>query len=396
MMRRSGDTVSVQPTFGHDPATVLVCPILPSDGWISIELYCRDLLRALQEAGCSSRIDVVTPPEIAGQSRISKQAARYFGYPKKVMAAYRDAKKPAVVHVIDQSCAHLCRRDIPFVASCHDLAIFHINDLNPLQHWLWRYRVQRLSYARRIMAGSESTARDIRHFLKVDPSIIRVSYEGVDPKFCPRGIVGRVGAHLDRLAGLRGDGLLLHVGSNIRRKGMDTLLIALASLVLKGLDLRLVKVGHDPRADGYGGLIEDLGIGDRVIYLGQLSDEDLIDVFNFCDIFCFPSYLEGFGRPLLEAMACGVPVVAADSSSLPELGGEAALYHPPGDAGALEAQLRRVLTEPALAERMRVNGLAIVRRFGWKKHATDLMAAYRDALSDPNGDACEQRTNGQL
>ncbi|WP_159460187.1 glycosyltransferase family 4 protein [Tistlia consotensis] len=371
--------------MGVEPATVLLCPVLPSDGWVSLELYYEDVRRALQAARLSAEVQTVLPSQKTAPSRLGKQIERYLDYPSLVRRAYRAATKPAVVHVLDQSYGHLCRSDLPTVVTCHDLALFEIHELNPLQLALWKYRVRGMRRARRVVAVSEATARDVERQLGMARARISVSHEGVDPKFRPRNIEGRKGVHLARLAGRRGDGLLLHVGSNLRRKGIDTLLAALAVLVQEGLDVRLAKVGRDPSQDGYGGLIEELGLRDRILYLGRLDDDALVDVYNACDVFCFPSRFEGFGRPVLEAMACGLPVVAAQSSSLPEVGGSAALFHPPGDVAALAAQVRRILTEAGLAERMRGDGFANCRRFSWRQHGADLIAAYRAALAERSG-----------
>ena len=103
----------------------------------------------------------------------------------------------------------------------------------------------------------------------------------------------------------------------------------------------------------------------NVIHLDYLDPARLAWVYEHAELFVFPSIYEGFGFPLGEAMAHGVPAIAARSSSLPEIGGDAALYFPPGDVGALEAQLRRVLSDSALRDELGSRGRARAAEFRW-------------------------------
>jgi len=115
---------------------------------------------------------------------------------------------------------------------------------------------------------------------------------------------------------------------------------------------------------------------DAVIFPGWVADEDLPAMVAGAACLAFPSEFEGFGLPVLEAMACGTPVVCSNTSSLPEVAGDAALLVNPLDTDALTAALRRVLSEPGLAAELRVRGIAQAARFSWERAARETMAVY--------------------
>jgi glycosyltransferase involved in cell wall biosynthesis len=122
---------------------------------------------------------------------------------------------------------------------------------------------------------------------------------------------------------------------------------------------------------------EALGLADRVGFLGPVPEADLPDLYAGAELFVFPSLYEGFGLPVLEAMACGVPVVCSQASSLPEVAGDAAVQVDPLDVAALADAIRRVLADADLRETMRVTGLAQAARFSWERTARQTLAAYR-------------------
>lgn len=118
--------------------------------------------------------------------------------------------------------------------------------------------------------------------------------------------------------------------------------------------------------------VERFGVKDRVIFTGFTADDDLPALYAAATLLVMPSLYEGFGLPVAEAMACGVPVVCSQASSLPEVGGEAALYFDPRDVSAIADTMRRVLADDTLREQMRARGLAQVRQFSWIKAANEL------------------------
>jgi len=127
--------------------------------------------------------------------------------------------------------------------------------------------------------------------------------------------------------------------------------------------------------------IERLDLKDQVIWAGYVFPDDLPWWYNSAEVFALPSRYEGFGLPLLEAMACGTPVVTSTASSLPEVAGDAALVAPPDDVDALADALYRVLTDDALRQELCARGLARAATFTWEATARRTAAVYRHALA---------------
>ena len=351
---------------------VLLAPALKIDGALSMDLYLENLLAAFREQP-DERFDfeVITPT--GGRGRLDKQWKRYVEYPR--LLAEKHALNPqAILHVLDHSYGHLCRGALLSVLTCHGLENFKLRLRYPWHQWLWTYRVKSMRFARRVLAISGDTANDVRRFTTTPPERISVNYHGIEPIFNPDG--DRHPALQARRAA--GDLLVLHVGMNIARKNIGLIFEALAILRSEGLPVRFVKVGPDPRDDGYAAQIDGLALTNYIDYLGWLQASELAAVYRSCDVLAFPSIHEGFGRPIIEAQACGLPVVIADTASAREIAGPGAPTHPPNDAAALAGQLRTLLTQPGERARQVKTGFANMNRFSWQAHARTLMKIYQE------------------
>jgi glycosyltransferase involved in cell wall biosynthesis len=126
-------------------------------------------------------------------------------------------------------------------------------------------------------------------------------------------------------------------------------------------------------------LVEQLGLGDRVRFTGWVADEDLPVLYSLADAFVFPSLYEGFGVPLLEAMACGCPVVTSTGGSCAEVVGEAGLCVDPADPAAIAGAVLRVVTEPGLARELGRRGVERARRFTWERTARATLSILAEA-----------------
>ena len=127
--------------------------------------------------------------------------------------------------------------------------------------------------------------------------------------------------------------------------------------------------------------VQELHLGDLVHFPGFIDEADLATLYSAADFFAYPSLYEGFGLPILEALACGAPVLAANNSCLPEAGGPGALYVQAEDVDSIAAGLVRLATDADLRQQLRAAGMAHAATFTWERSAQQLLAAYRKTLS---------------
>jgi glycosyltransferase involved in cell wall biosynthesis len=227
--------------------------------------------------------------------------------------------------------------------------------------------------AKLLFAVSQFSKGEIARLYGVPADDIAITYNGVDPqRFKP----GPEGADAVRELGLEPGGYLLTVGRLEPRKNHETLIHAYAEL---GADAPpLVIVGQ--RDFSYAQIDRAVvahGLQQRVRFLSSVGDQALPAVMRHAMAFAYPAFAEGFGMPVAEAMASGVPVITSDTTSLPEVGGAAALYADPNSSAELAAALRQVIGDAGLRERMREQGLAQVRKFDWQQSAQVLVHGVR-------------------
>jgi glycosyltransferase involved in cell wall biosynthesis len=239
-----------------------------------------------------------------------------------------------------------------------------------------RFRVLARSVVRRadlVITGSAASRDDIAALLGADPAKIRVTPYGVEPAFAPRATDPD---ELERRYGVRPP-YVLCVGTLEPRKNLSGAVRAFERVQGEFPDHTLAIIG------GKGWKREELervmaGTSARVVRTGYVADDDLPLLYSAADLFLFPSFGEGFGFPVLEAMACGAPVVAGDTTSIPELAGDAALLVPPEDTAAIADALRRVLGSPELTARLRAAGIDRARGYTWARCAGDTVDVYRE------------------
>jgi glycosyltransferase involved in cell wall biosynthesis len=257
----------------------------------------------------------------------------------------------------------------------HDLSFLHYPDhfVPKLVRYLSAVVPRSVARADRILADSEATRADLIARLGAPPDKVDVLYSGVDQRFTPEPEPGE-GDRLRARYGLGDSAYILSVGTLQPRKNYLRLIRAFAALSAE-TEIDLVIAG------GPGWLYEDVvseatKLGDGVRILGFVEEAELPALYRNAAVFAFPSLHEGFGLPVLEAMACGVPVVCSGVSSLPEVAGDAALLVDPQDTDELAAVLRRALEDGDLRRDMVTSGLAQAARFTWERAARQLSAAF--------------------
>ncbi len=278
------------------------------------------------------------------------------------------------------------RRGTRTLLTVHDLSFLHYPEhfVPKLVQYLTQVVSRSAARADLVLADSEATRSDIIASLGVAPARIEVLYGGVDSRFCPQPDPGEA-ERLRARYGLDERPYVLSVGTVQPRKNYVRLIKAFAQLRASRLQLVI--------AGGMGWLYQDILAeaekhAGSVRLLGFVDDGDLPALYRNASLLAFPSLYEGFGLPVLEAMACGVPVICSDVSSLPEVAGDAALLVDPLATAGLTEALARVLEDAGLRRQMISKGLAQAARFTWEQAARQLLGSF-DALA--HGSRIERR-----
>lgn len=230
-----------------------------------------------------------------------------------------------------------------------------------------------------VLADSQATKDDLVRFTGVAPARVTVVHLGRDEMLAPEQDPGRLTEVQQRL-GIASPGqpaprYMLYVGTLQPRKNLVRLVDAFAVARQQHPDLILVLAGRRGwLADPIFARVEVLGLHDAVRFPGYVADADLPALLSGALCFAFPSLHEGFGFPVLEAQACGAPVLVANTSSLPEVAGDGALLVDPLDTDAIAAGLLRLAGDPALRDRLRAAGFANLHRFSWQRCARETLA----------------------
>lgn len=264
------------------------------------------------------------------------------------LASYPGAKRIVTIHDMIPEMMPETRRRLDFLT-------------------LKKHYVQRADH---IVCVSEATKENL---LEIYPNVqvpVSVVHHGVHPRFTPNA---------DPIAQLPSR-YVLFVGNRGGYKDAGVLFHAFASIAQDFPDLELVFVGGGPLSNAERELLRKLSIDQRTRQV-NLSDADMVGAYAHAQAFVFPSRFEGFGIPALEAMACGTPTILAAATSLPEVGGDTALYFEPGKSDDLAAQLTTVLADPDLREALSKAGIQRAAGFTWHRSALSHVNAYREALA---------------
>lgn len=268
------------------------------------------------------------------------------------------------------------------VITVHDLTY----ELFPQWHTrgnILRYKntyISALKKMDRIIAVSENTRNDLIKLYKIDPKKIKAIYEAPDEIYRPTEDLKRF-AQIKRKYDLP-DRFILFVGVIEPRKNIVGLIEAYHQL-MGSIQQKLVIVGKK------GWLYEDvfktverLNLKKDIIFLDYIPKEELVFLYTACDLFVYPSLYEGFGLPPLEAMACGAPVISSNTSSLPEVIGDAGILIAPTNIEDLSTSMYKVLTDENLQEAMKLKGLERAKLFSWKKAAQETIKIYEEVCNE--------------
>ena len=267
--------------------------------------------------------------------------------------------------------------DRPYVLTVHDLAIYRHPEWFPDGQWFSVNLAYPLAVrlATRIIVPSLATKADLIKIFKVKEKKIAVIPHGVQPSPYPLPCSGEGKKRY-----------ILHIGTIEPRKNLTVLVRAFRKMIdtepeLREVELYLAGASGWKTDEAMDEIRKTQCEGYRITLLGRVSEEEKWKLLAGASCLAFPTFYEGFGLPVLEAMAMGVPVVCSDTSSLPEVAGVAALYADPNDIGAWTGQLAEVLKNKKTANALRERGRLRAKEFSWEKTASETVKAYRDALA---------------
>jgi len=269
---------------------------------------------------------------------------------------------------------------VPTLLTVHDLSFVRAPETSTpvLKAYLDRVVPRSVRRAAHVLADSQATKDDLIALYRTPPEKITVLLSGVNREFRPvtdPAALADVRAHYGIPPGVR---YVFSIGTVQPRKNYARLIAALAALGDDCADVHLVIAGGRGWLEGpIYRAVEEHGLAARAHFVGFARDEDLPALYSGAACLAYPTLYEGFGFPVLEAMACGIPVVTSNISSLPEVAGDAALLVDPYDVPALSDALRRLLTDASLRAALVERGVRQAAGFTWERAARELRAVYR-------------------
>tara|TARA_B110000014_G_scaffold263931_1_gene262464 strand:- start:2591 stop:4732 length:2142 start_codon:yes stop_codon:yes gene_type:complete len=315
---------------------------------------------------------------------VKMRLLRYLSYPYQIRKFNED-----IFHIIEHGYAHLTNKK-----NVTKNSIVTVHDLIPTMKWrgqikgmepgsrprLSMYSLNQLENARRIIAISENTKRDLVNLLGLNPNKIKVIYYGIGEQFKFKKEEKR--AELRRKLGLPDEKtkLILITGQELYKNHRTCLKVMKIIEAKYPKEIRMVRLGSDyPEWDKFH---KETKLVNKVIQINKLNLEEVADLYNCTDVLLFPSFYEGFGRPPLEAMACGLPVVCSNAASLPEVVGNAALVADPEDEKTLSNHVLSIITDDNLKESQIDKGLKNIERFSWRKNIEETINLYNEIINE--------------
>lgn len=371
------------------------------EGWLSMDCVAESLTGCLNADARRDLSAELVRPRFLGSS-LRRRAhgggafagARLFNrfavYPSWIV---RNRDRFDLFHITDHSYSHLIH-SLPedrCIVTCHDLDTFqcllepHLEPRSTAFRAMTRRILDGFQSAHRVICDSNATRDRILHYGLVPPERLAVIPIGVDPLFSPRPDP-EADAQIAQMLEPRVNGgiELLQVGSTLRRKRIDLLLEIFAALRSRLPDVRLVRAGGQ-MSNELRARAEQLGVSGAIIELPILDRRVLAAAYRRATCVLLPSDSEGFGLPLIEAMACGTPVVVSDLAVLREVGGGAAYFCPVGDIEAWVSTIVRVAAQCAehgqIASDWRRRLIEQASKFSWPENAARTADIYREVLS---------------
>lgn len=310
-------------------------------------------------------------------------AYKLFSYPKVIE---KQTEKSDLIHIFSQEESYLLNRakfNSPIVITCLDTIplIFKDNNKLPLHSFFIKYSIMAMKNADKILTISNNTKKDLVRYTNIPPDNIETIYLGVDEHFKK---LNSDQVHKIRKKYQLPSHFILYLGSEQPRKNFHRLIKAFYKLKKTGYfkGIKLLKVGRpqieNSKRKKIFDLINKLKLQKDVILIDYIPEGDLSGIYNAADLFVYPSLYEGFGLPPLESMACGTPVITSNTSSLPEVVGDAGLMVDPCEVDDLTKAMHEVLSNDSLRNELSYKGLKRAKIFNWNDTAKKTLKIYEE------------------
>lgn len=374
-------------------------------GRTGVGYYTEHLLQHLarEVEATGDELIVVSNRPIDTQAPLPPHVRVHQGHRFPVRIGWMQMRAARALEAIKADVAHFTNGMIPFAApvstvvTIHDLSLKLYPECHPIRRRLLNRPLMQVAMrqASAIVTVSNSTRRDLLRLHGVPADRVSVVHEAASPAFRP--VRDRAQLHLVRAKYALPERFVLYVGTIEPRKNLGRLMAAMAQARAAGIPHHLVCVGpYGWSSRDLSGLIDRLGLTPYVHFTGYVPFEDLPVLYNLGELFVFPSLYEGFGLPVVEAMACGTPVITANSSSLVEIAGDAAVTIDPSSTDALADAILGLAMDEEHRRDLSARGLSRSRAFSWTQTAKEMLAVYQRAAgvlvstprssADPAGD----------
>ncbi len=357
----------------------------------SMDVYAAGLVKGLQVVRPTWEIIQISPntyPPRRGLSFVINGVRRYYHrywkYPKNLISQDVD-----IFHIVDHSDAHLIhwlkKNRQHRIVTCHDI----INLVEPelfrgrarfplISMALWKLAIQNMQDAEHIVSVSLHTVKDIVQNLGIERERITVVPNAVDPVFSPLS-AEETNTFREQQKISSDKFCILNVGSNNPRKNIFGILQVIRILVQRKLPIHFWKVGADFNEEQKK-FIHNNGIENYITYLGTPNEQTLVKIYSSADALLAPSLYEGFGMTILESMACGTPVITSNSTSIPEVTGDAAILIDPKNITEIAKAISDLQSNSSQYEVLVNKGLARAKLFTWESTAEQIALIYEKVV----------------
>ena len=352
-----------------------------------VETYARNLLDSFTELGTIDQVCTIHYPRNTGDFYHDKNEvvipeyplhlSKIFGIPAAIQRCNPDLVH-FPVHRCDDFLSYFLNQDVKKVLTIHDLIPFFFDEQKSFQNrhlWVPMLKIAHKKNTR-IIAVSDNTRKDCEKYLHIPREKIRVIPEAADPDFRQHKDIDTVRSRIATRFGIEPP-FLFYTGSMMPRKNIRRLVEAFRILKRKSYPHTLVIGGPDTSCPKeIREIITNENLQRDVLFTGYVTKEDLVDMYNAAEIFVYPSLYEGFGIPPLEAMACGTPVVTSNTSSLPEVVGDAGRLVNPTDTNEIAAAIEELILDENLRADLSKKGIRQAGLFSWERSAKETWNVY--------------------